>query len=651
MTFHSLSHPKYRPDIDGLRAIAVLSVVGFHAFGVMGGFSGVDIFFVLSGYLITTIIFESLEADRFSFKEFYSRRIRRIFPSLSIVLVVCIILGWILLFADEYELLGKHTVAGASFFSNLALFSESGYFDTSSDKKPLLHLWSLGVEEQYYIFWPLLVFLFWKYKSHLGFLVVSVLLLSFGLNVWLINIDPVATFYLPQTRFWELLVGSTLAYLMVFKRTHLNYPSWLLNLMSILGVGLISAGIILLTSSMAFPGWWALLPTIGTALIIFAGPNTFISQKFLSNSVLVWFGLISFPLYLWHWPLLSFLKIVDDKSKWGKLFAIFVSILLAWLSQRFIEKPLRFGRNGPQKAIGLIAAMLIIGFIGLLIYKFDGFPGRINDGAQGEMVKKYRSQIEWPESNNHSKECVEKFGLDQYCLIGNNKSPPTVALIGDSHANHFYFGLRKNIESKGGNLILFGSGACLPFFGIDRGRHPIAGNVNCYARTHKAYEYVLDTDSIKTVFLSFVHTEFSRDDVQFIDRWEKINGNNNYRNSVDAFIRTIKLLENSGKQVVLIYDLPNLDGDPKQCFSQRPFISLKRKCELSTLKMVKDFDQYDKMIEEVKVSTNIQIFETHPFIAGNFPVDPQGNLTYRDSTHLSLSGSMFFADKFKFRDE
>jgi len=650
MNVDKLAHPKYRSDIDGLRAIAILSVIGFHAFGVMGGFSGVDVFFVISGYLITTIIYDNLKSNRFSFWDFYSRRIRRIFPSLSIVFIVCIISGWMLLYADEYEHLGKHILTGSGFISNITLFGESGYFDVASDKKPLLHLWSLGIEEQYYIFWPLLVFLFWKYKSNLGFLLALVLLLSFGLNVQLINIDPVATFYLPHTRFWELLVGSTVAYLMVFKKIHLNYSLRLLNLMSILGFGLISTGIILLTSSMAFPGWWALLPTIGAALIIFAGPNTFISQKFLSNSVLVWFGLISFPLYLWHWPLLSFLKILDDKSKWGNLVAVFGAIILAWLSQRYIEKPLRFGRNGSQKTIGLIVVMLLIGLIGLLIYRFDGFPGRINDGAQGEMVKKYRSQIEWPESNNYSKECVNKFGIDQYCLVGNISLPPTSALLGDSHANHFYFGLNKYVESQGGNLILFGAGACLPFFGVDRGRHPSAGNVNCYARTHKAYEYILNTNSIKTVFFSFVHTEFYRDDVKFIDRWEKINGDDNYRNSVEAFVRTINLLEKSGKQAVLIYDLPNLDVDPKQCFSQRPF-SQKEKCELNTIKMVQDFERYDKMIEEVKTRTNIQVFETHPFINENFPVDPQGNLTYRDSTHLSMGGSMFFADKFRLRGQ
>lgn len=211
---HHLPHPKYRPDIDGLRAIAVLSVVIFHAFPnlLKGGFIGVDIFFVISGFLISTIILNGLEKDSFSFVEFYSRRIKRIFPALLLVLIASFVLGWFVLLADEYKQLGKHIAGGAGFVSNFVLWKESGYFDNTSETKPLLHLWSLGIEEQFYIVWPLLLWFVWKQRLNPLTITLIVMLSSFILNISTVQSDAVAAFYSPQTRFWELLTGSILAY-------------------------------------------------------------------------------------------------------------------------------------------------------------------------------------------------------------------------------------------------------------------------------------------------------------------------------------------------------------------------------------------------------------------------------------------------------
>ena len=210
-----LTHPKHRADIDGLRAIAVLSVIGYHASPrwVVGGFIGVDIFFVISGFLISTIIFENLQRDSFSFIEFYSRRIRRIFPAFIIVLATCFAVGWFLLFPDEYKQLGKHIAGGAGFISNFILWKESGYFDDAADTKPLLHLWSLGIEEQFYIVWPLLLWAAWKRNINWLTITVVIAVISFVLNIIIGKSDSVADFYAPQTRFWELSVGSLLAYL------------------------------------------------------------------------------------------------------------------------------------------------------------------------------------------------------------------------------------------------------------------------------------------------------------------------------------------------------------------------------------------------------------------------------------------------------
>lgn len=293
-----LTHPKYRPDIDGLRAIAILSVVGFHAFPnwVKGGFIGVDIFFIISGYLISTIIYGSLERNSFSFVEFYIRRIKRIFPALILVLAACFIFGWFALLADEYKQLGKHIAGGAGFISNFSLWNESGYFDNLSETKPLLHLWSLGIEEQYYIVWPLLLWFAWKLRLNLLTITLLIATVSFILNIKGIGNDPVAVFYSPQTRFWELLIGSLLAYLTLYKHNHPSmanhnldvwFDKWIypaifsrapeansnarINFQSMCGAALIATGIFIIAKEQAFPGWWALLPTIGAVLIIAAG--------------------------------------------------------------------------------------------------------------------------------------------------------------------------------------------------------------------------------------------------------------------------------------------------------------------------------------------------------------------------------------------
>lgn len=349
-------HPEYRQDIDGLRALAVLAVIIFHAFPkfMPGGYIGVDIFFVISGYLLSSIIFSNLQAQTFSFGDFYFRRIRRIFPALLTVLIACYFFGWFALFADEYMQLGKHIAGGAGFVANLVFWSEVGYFDQVAETKPLLHLWSLGVEEQFYIAWPLLLYFLWKCKSNLLVLVSLLTIASFGFNIYLVKIDAVADFYSPLTRFWELLFGAILAWVSIFKKDYFSQLNdkiyakdrHLNNILSVLGFLILIVGFFGMSRSMAFPGWWALLPTVGSLIILIAGPLAWVNRQILSCKLMVWIGLISFPLYLWHWPLLSFARIVE--SKVPNLIISFAvigfSIALAWLTYYFIECPIRYGR-------------------------------------------------------------------------------------------------------------------------------------------------------------------------------------------------------------------------------------------------------------------------------------------------------------------
>src|ERR1700730_14791875 len=319
----------YRRDIDGLRAIAILSVLGFHAAPRLmpGGFIGVDVFFVISGYLISGIILKALARDRFSFNDFYARRIRRIFPALIVVLLSVLSFGWLKLFPDEYTGLAKHVAAGSAYVSNFLLNKESGYFDTTAELKPLLHLWSLGIEEQFYILWPLLLVLTWKYRAQ-WLLLVAIAGASFVLNVARLGSHPVATFYLLPTRLWELALGGILARAQLpgvtlpesftrllhfggsFVRPDLAAAATRRRVGAALGLGLLAVSIGALDSHGLFPGWWAAGPTIGTLLLIAAGEDTWINRHVLGNQPMVFIGQISYPLYLWHWPLLSFTRII-----------------------------------------------------------------------------------------------------------------------------------------------------------------------------------------------------------------------------------------------------------------------------------------------------------------------------------------------------
>lgn len=641
-----LVHPKYRPDIDGLRAIAVLSVVGFHAFPGFfpGGFIGVDVFFVISGFLISKIIFESLGKDQFSFSGFYGRRIRRIFPALIVVLFACFIVGWIDLIPEEFEQLGKHMLGGATFVSNLMLWGEAGYFDFASESKPLLHLWSLGIEEQFYIFWPLILWLGFKRKFHFLWLIIVLLIASFASNIISLDLHlRTAAFYNPLTRFWELLLGSGLAYTS-WKNAKLpsSFAFINANVRSIIGLALLGLGFVLIKKGSEFPGWWALLPTLGTMLILSANAHAWVNHTFLSNRILVWFGVISFPLYLWHWPLLVFPFILNDgvPPTRIRIIAVVLAIFLAWLTYRFVEKPLRFGNHAQVKTRGLTIVMALVGTLGLVTYLKQGFPGRMN--PQFQAIAEQFKRID-----AGTAECVKKYvgGGNSFCRIGNIQLPPTAAILGDSHAGHFYWGLSDYFEKKGGNLINLGAGACPPFLGIKKVIHPNIDDINCNF-AQDGLNYILGDQNIKTVFLAFHHSEYFRNDISISYVKGKHSSGSNFVNSTDALIETIDLLESKGKKVVILYDMPSINFDIKKCFAMRPIELRAKSCPSGNDIFIRDFEQYDLMLSEVKRKTSAQVFETHQFIKGNFPITKNGLPGYLDKDHLTVNGSQFFTDKY-----
>jgi peptidoglycan/LPS O-acetylase OafA/YrhL len=478
-----LSLKKYRPDIDGLRAIAVISVVTFHAFPgcLPGGFVGVDIFFVISGFLISSIVFSNIEQGHFSILSFYNKRIRRIFPALVLVMLTSFVFGWFSLLQDEFEKLGEHLVAGAAFVSNFALKRESGYFDSSAELKPMLHLWSLAIEEQFYIFWPLLLVLVWKYK--LGFLRVTAVIaaVSFSLNVYLVGVNPTSAFYFPFSRFWELMVGGVLAYRSIHCGKLLQKPA---NALAFIGITLLLCGFVLINRNRLFPGFWALLPSIGAYCIIAAGPDAWLNKNVLSARLAVWFGLISYPLYLWHWPVFSFAKIVlGELDSILRLALVGLSIMLAYATYRFIELPLRFG-GGALRPIALVCSLILVAFAGFSSILADGYPGhgfRDSDRTafsehfdnrapdlkylvREQIVEKNREKCNFYDIPSFLKgrgTRVPLAAIDDDCVTPSPAAKHTIFLWGDSHSSQLYFGLKNNLPT-GWEILQVTSSGCAP---------------------------------------------------------------------------------------------------------------------------------------------------------------------------------------------
>ena len=333
----------YRPDIDGLRAIAIISVLLYHAFPeyFKSGFVGVDIFFVISGYLITSIILNQLGDSSFSFKLFYINRIVRLFPALMTVMFFTVIIGYFVLLPQEFTQLGKNLFYSTGFVGNIGFYNEVGYFDRASETKQLLHLWSLGVEEQFYIIWPFFLWITWNIKPYfIPAVLVTLILISFNINIKHISFDQEYSFFLPQSRFWEILSGGLIGWIEVKKGYLKN--SHILTIISGLGVTLIIISFIFVNSPGNFPGFLALLPVTGSGLLIVSKDSWF-NSSVLSNRFLIFIGLISYPLYLWHWPLLSFSYVINNGNtpKLVRGVLVIVALVLSIATFKLIEKKIK----------------------------------------------------------------------------------------------------------------------------------------------------------------------------------------------------------------------------------------------------------------------------------------------------------------------
>ncbi|MEQ3694530.1 MAG: acyltransferase family protein [Thalassolituus sp.] len=636
----------YRPEIDGLRAFAVITVIAFHAYPnwLKGGFIGVDVFFVISGFLITGHIFENLDKGLFSFTNFFGRRIRRILPALILVMTCALTFGWFTLLADEYTQLGKHVFGGAIFISNFIYWEEAiSYLTNSNNTKPMLHLWSLAVEEQFYIVWPCILWFAWKRKLNFPTILIIVGVLSFYLNMKFSNSHPIETFFWPIGRLWELISGSLLAWMFLYKSRFLatlkfgidKYVPWKLhnkdldannsiifNLMSFFGFFLLAYGVIYINEDLTYPSTWALIPVLGAVLIIASGSKSWLNRFILMNPIVVWFGLISYPLYLWHWPILSFLHILEGQtlSKELRFFAILISILIAWLTYKFIEIPFRKKIKPNLSILILVFGLFTIGIIGKLIENNDGYVNRLqsflNQNERGH------SQIQSTANLKETSICRKTFkSLSTGLCIYEGEAQPSVILFGDSHALHYYKGLKESLPNE--EVAMLGGGWGGKF---ESALNPLLKHRE-RDLSNKIYNEIEANPSIHTIVLAHNASE----------------------NNVEDYINTFDYFIKKGKNVIYVIDIPRINFSPKRCFDSRPLrIFPKEEFSCSTPKDIalEPLTTYRKKVfSALKQRPSVNFFDTADVLCDeNFCYAKlQGMLLYSNSgknPHLSSDGEL-----------
>ena len=633
MTEHNV-HPKYRPDIDGLRALAIISVVIFHAFPrwAPGGYVGVDVFFVISGYLISLIVFKSLENNEFSLAEFYSHRIRRIFPALVLVVAASYATGWFVLLSEEFKQLGKHIAAGMGFAENFVLWNEAGYFDVKTELKPLMHLWSLAVEEQFYLIYPFLMWVLWKTRLNVLFGIVLLGVVSFALNARGIRDDSIKAFFAPQMRFWELMTGAVVAYLDGFKvipgRSIFHRASAgvfrrprLASALSLAGLLFIIFSVAAYDRSVPYPGVRAIAPVFGAALLVFAGPQAWVNRLLLSRSSLVWVGLISYPLYLWHWVLLSFLRIIqgEEADQTSRMAAVALSILLSWLTFKFIERPLRFGEGRRIKTAVLFMLAALLGVIGYATYVKDGLTFRTDASFQNSRngdtghLQYHKYIAEKYFLCTPAEVAVQALKWDVYtrCMQSKPNDMVDIALIGDSHAEHLFIGMAEALPDK--NIVFYIKGSP-PFLG-----NPEFKNI---------YASVIASHSIKTVILT----------MHWVARFGEVPKDSTLEAELT---RVVDALSAAGKDVYLTDDVPVFPFDPEKCKGRRRFSKISI-CTMARSEAASQEEVYrEALMKVVKKRPAVKLLSVGKYVCNekSCSMTKDDSVIYRDHNHLNIIGS------------
>jgi peptidoglycan/LPS O-acetylase OafA/YrhL len=670
--YNPKKNSSYRPDIDGLRALAILSVIIYHAFpdSLPGGFSGVDIFFVISGYLIFSIILRGLQTDSFSFAKFYAHRVKRIFPALSIVVLSTYLIGWVVLLPDEFSLLGKHIFAGMSFYENFLLRSESGYFDISSEFKPLMHLWSLAIEEQFYLLFPLIAWIAWRTRTSLILALLALTTISFSLNITGIEKNIVKTFFMPQTRVWELLSGAILAFFILRKNSTSHSPSQrnpttlqqtfsltkhidvLKNTSSLLGLFLIFFNFIFLRETYLFPGWWALISVFGSTLIIFAGPSAWANRTLLSAKPMIFIGAISYPLYLWHWPILTFSKILQPHapSILSGAICIITSFALSWLTYQFLEKPIRFGSATWIKTASLCIVASFLGAAGYVTYKKDGINTRAIVEKNPMTKPTLLTQSFEIRGCGLNDEETKEFSFCSTDSRGNAK----FALIGDSKAAALLPGIFSHENPNGYWKIIGGNGRLGPTV-------PVISSAGIYqpyqTLAHLTLKAIANDSKLEVVAIATsTRALFQLDNDYSI---EKLPASENKNAALEGLDTMVSEIIKTGKKVVLVIDNPTLP-DPKKCVPRVTSLHVldlmlglnkQTPCSISYDKQMELSAAYRDVIYSIESRHrgSVRVFDTLDIlcdaatrICGSV-ID--GRLVYGFTDHISVYSSIRVAEK------
>jgi len=634
----------YRSEIDGLRALAVVPVILFHA-GLpffSGGFVGVDIFFVISGYLITSIIVDELEKGQFSIKTFYERRARRILPALFFVMAFCFAVAWILLIPSELEELSESIIGVMLFSSNILFWQTSGYFETEVDLKPLLHTWSLSVEEQYYVFFPLFLLFLWRFgRRSITWTICATVVASLILAHLGAMHKPIATFYLLPTRAWELGMGALAA-------LHLSGSSrWAPSektsqLMALLGLGLILFSILAYDKHTPFPSLYALAPVLGTVFIIlFARPQTTVGSL-LATKPFVWVGLISYSAYLWHQPLFALERhrSIEAPGTQVMLGLALLSLVMGYLSWRWIEAPFRNKNRISRKqifgfsAVG-IAAFLAIGVAGMTS---EGFRTRDKwIGAAGAFATQTErgSGTRYCEANR----VISPLG-DLVCVIGDRSKQPEGVLWGDSYAAALVHGLDKELKKAGKAFYAVLSDGCVPI--ENAWRIALQADFNCTRDRHNSFlrAVAADTSIRKIVWVgAFSLLLDPSQSFEYVIDGQPISG----KAAKNRMLAMLKNFEANSKDVVLVGEPPRFPFSVAD-YAIRRYAATNGDTgagiqEVSRSRMVgmlKQEDLLDEAKAHARVVKGLDLFCENDTCRSH---DALGRLLFTDKTHISHLGS------------
>jgi hypothetical protein len=505
-----VANHEFRPDINGLRALAVLSVLGFHAGlpGMTGGFVGVDIFFVISGYLISRIILSEREAGKFSLIGFYGKRVKRILPALLLVLAATWIMGWFVLTPEQFRRLGGHMEASSYFSVNLWLYrqqsgAEAGYFHPDARYFQLLHLWSLSIEEQFYLIWPALLLGLFKARRFIGVGIGVIFLASLIFCIVLTNTNSTGAFYFLSTRAWELALGAWLAQREVFSKP--SFASMRVsNLRSGLGVALMLASVALLSDEAPWPGFLALAPAVGCGLVI-ASPGANWGRILLGHRPAQFFGLISYPLYLWHWPLLATAHnlLGDHLSALLTALLLGLSVLLAFLTWTCLERPVAsaYKKRPVVTAALLLAVFALAGLLGSYTRSSGGIPQRFSPlvqaafnfrevGAPEARLRCMEDRVQDIDTLEIARAKARAFYAERDCSKLDHPAKPTIVMVGDSHSMHLLQGM-ESVYGDRANIVVISALGCAPLIAQTDWPRGIIGSTRCKAINEEAFREIV----------------------------------------------------------------------------------------------------------------------------------------------------------------